>query len=72
MLYIVRLSGNNSNILNFCSPCHDCSCKLKQCGINKIVYINESGELEHGKLSCMEITHVSLGNRVLGKTVEID
>ena len=69
MLYIVRIGGIGNNNIIFCSPCHDCYSRIKNLGIQKIVSINEQGEIIHSKVNELNVTHISLGNRLLGKTV---
>jgi len=40
---------------------------MKKLGIQKIVHVDEDGNLIHSKLAELDITHVSLGNRILSK-----
>ena len=35
---------------------------------DKIVYMDKDGNLTHSKVNDLNITHISLGNRILGKT----
>ena len=72
MLYIVRIGGKDQSCMRLCSPCHECFNCIKKVGIKKIVYVNEHGELQKDKICNMTVSHVSLGNRVLGKTIQID
>jgi tRNA(Arg) A34 adenosine deaminase TadA len=54
--------------MTFCSPCSACYEQIKKLGIRKIVYVDKDGNLTHSKVNDLNITHISLGNRILGKT----
>jgi deoxycytidylate deaminase len=68
VLYIVRIGGRNKTEMTFCSPCSACYEQIKKLGIRKIVYVDKDGNLTHSKVNDLNITHISLGNRILGKT----
>ncbi|MHA2082798.1 MAG: hypothetical protein ACXABD_03480 [Candidatus Thorarchaeota archaeon] len=38
---------------------------MKRLGIRKLVYIDQEGNLMHTKIADLDVTHVSLGNRIL-------
>ena len=38
---------------------------MKRLGIKKIVYIDQDGDIVHTKVADLNVTHVSLGNRIL-------
>ena len=40
---------------------------MKRLGIKKLVYTDQAGNLLHTKTADLNITHVSLGNRILDK-----
>ncbi len=66
MLYIVRIGGKDKTDMTFCSPCSACYERIKKLGIQKIVYVDRNGILTHAKVNALNITHISLGNRMLG------
>ena len=66
VLYIARLGGGAGPSLH-CTPCHHCLACIKDVGIEKIVFVDENGEVQAARTKWLEASHVSLGNRLLGK-----
>ena len=50
-----------------CTPCRHCFQLIREVGIEKVVSVDESGEIRAERTKNMEATHVSLGNQILGK-----
>ena len=65
MLYIVRVGKTNESGMTLCTPCCACFRQMKRLGIKKIVYIDEEGDIVHTKVADLNVSHVSLGNRIL-------
>ena len=65
MLYIVRVGKTNESGMTLCTPCCACFKQMKRLGIKKIVYIDQHGDIVHTKVDDLNVTHVSLGNRIL-------
>ena len=67
MLYIVRVGKKDESGVIFCTPCSACFNQMKRLGIKKLVYIDQDGNLTHTKIADLNVTHISLGNRILGE-----
>lgn len=60
-MYVVRIGPNG---MKDSAPCVDCSTKMKELGIKKIIYSNSDGELTACKMSDYHTTKKTTGRRM--------
>jgi len=60
-LYVARVSSQG---MRDSAPCADCSQKMKELGVKKVVYTNSEGGLTACKVSEYETTRRSTGRRL--------
>ena len=60
-LYVARVSSQG---VRDSAPCADCSQKMKELGVKKVIYTNAEGSLTSCKVSEYETTRRSTGRRL--------
>jgi deoxycytidylate deaminase len=62
---IIVIRVNKQNKLKNSRPCNNCIIKLLSCGIRKVYYSDDNGDIVCEFLKDMKHMHVSLGNRMI-------
>lgn len=60
-MYVVRIGPNG---MKDSAPCVDCSTKMKELGIKKLIYSTSDGELTACKMSDYHTTKKTTGRRM--------
>ena len=56
---------NSNDEFIYCSPCVDCTKKITDAGIRRIVYVDKNGELTSTKVCDYHATQITSGRRFL-------
>jgi hypothetical protein len=62
-MYVARYLKTGDNNYGFSAPCWHCMLKIKKSGIKKLVYINESGNIEKLKTKDYNTSFITSGYR---------
>ena len=61
-VYVVRIGATGEP--RDSAPCEDCSAKMKELGVKKVVYTNSEGNLVSEKMKDYKTNHVTLARRL--------